>query len=66
MSKLLYLGEVAGATSGITDAQIESIKNSLQSFGSMLLDNFVKLIPALAVIAAIMFVIKLVQRKVHA
>lgn len=67
LSRLIALGEDAlGAASGLTDAQVTSIKNSLQSFGSMLLDNFIKLLPALAVIAAIMFVISLVKKKVHA
>lgn len=65
--RFIALGEDAlGAASGLTDAQVTSIKNSLQSFGSMLLDNFIKLLPALAVIAAIMFVIALVKKKVHA
>lgn len=64
--KALSLGEEAGVASGISDAQVSAIKASLQSFGSMLLDNFVKLLPALAVIAAIMFVINLVKKKVHA
>lgn len=67
LSKFIALGEDAlGSASGLTDAQVTSIKNSLQSFGSMLLDNFIKLLPALAVIAAIMFVIALVKKKVHA
>ena len=67
LSRFIALGEDAlGAASGLTDAQVTSIKNSLQSFGSMLLDNFIKLLPALAVIAAIMFVIALVKKKVHA
>lgn len=64
--RLLMLGEEVGSASGLTDAQVTSIKSSLQSFGSMLLDNFIKLLPALAVIAAIMFVIALVKKKVHA
>lgn len=65
--RFIALGEDAlGSASGLTDAQVTSIKNSLQSFGSMLLDNFIKLLPALAVIAAIMFVIALVKKKVHA
>lgn len=67
LSRFIALGEDAlGSASGLTDAQVTSIKNSLQSFGSMLLDNFIKLLPALAVIAAIMFVIALVKKKVHA
>lgn len=51
---------------GLTSAQATSIASSLQSFGSMLLDNFILLIPSLAVIAAIWFVISLVRRKVKA
>lgn len=66
LSRFIALGEDAVTASGLTDAQVTSIKNSLQSFGSMLLDNFIKLLPALAVIAAIMFVIALVKKKVHA
>lgn len=54
------------AATGMSSAQATSIANSLQSFGSMLLDNFISLIPSLAVIAAIMFVITLVRRKVKA
>lgn len=66
LSRFIAMGEDAVAASGLSDAQVTSIKNSLQSFGSMLLDNFIKLLPALAVIAAIMFVIALVKKKVHA
>lgn len=66
LSRFIAMGEDAVTASGLTDAQVTSIKNSLQSFGSMLLDNFIKLLPALAVIAAIMFVIALVKKKVHA
>ena len=58
--------DVVAAAGGLTDAQVTSLTNSLQSFGGTLLDNFIKLVPALAVIAAIMFVITLVRRKVHA
>lgn len=66
LNSLIALGEDATLAQGLTDAQVTSIKNSLQSFGGMLLDNFIKLLPALAVIAAIMFVINLVRKKVHA
>ena len=66
LNSLIALGEDATLAQGLTDAQVTSIKNSLQSFGTMLLDNFIKLLPALAVIAAIMFVIHLVRKKVHA
>ena len=67
MGKLFLLGEVAGSVaSGLTDAQAAELGNSLQSFGGMLLDNFIKLLPALAVFAAIWFVIKTVKKKVRA
>lgn len=60
----MLMAEVA--STGLTDAQATAIGTSLQSFGGMLLDNFIKLLPAVAVIAAIMFVIGIVRRKVHA
>lgn len=63
---MLFLAEVADAATGLTDAQASSLANSLQSFGGMLLDNFIKLLPALAVLAAIMFVIGIVRRKMRA
>ena len=66
MGKLFLLGEVAGGTFGLTDSQVTALSNSLQSFGSMLLDNFIKLVPALAVIAAIWFIINLIRNKVGA
>lgn len=62
----LFLAEVSTTATGLTDAQATSLANSLQSFGSMLLDNFIKLLPAICVIAAIMFVIAIVRKKVHA
>ena len=55
-----------GTVSGMTDAQVTSLTTSLQSFGTVLLDNFIKLVPALAVLAAIGFVIALVRKKVKA
>lgn len=66
MGKLFLLAEVAGSASGLTDAQATELGNSLQSFGGMLLDNFIKLLPALAVFAAIWFVIRIVRKKVRA
>lgn len=62
----LFLAEVSATATGLTDAQATSLANSLQSFGGMLLDNFIKLLPAICVIAAIMFVIGIVRSKVHA
>ncbi len=61
----IFLAEV-GAATGLTDAQATALANSLQSFGGMLLDNFIKLLPAICVIAAIMFVIGIVRKKVRA
>lgn len=63
---LVKLFETAGTATGLTDAQATSIANSLQSFGGMLLDNFIKLLPSLAIIAAIGFVIAIIRRKVKA
>lgn len=63
---LVKLFETGAAATGLTDAQATSLANSLQSFGGMLLDNFIKLLPAICVIAAIMFVIGIVRRKVKA
>lgn len=51
-------------TGGMSDAQAASLTTSLQTFGNTLLDNFIKLLPAMAVLAAIMFVIRLVRKKV--
>lgn len=55
--------EGAETVTGISDAQATSIKNSLQSLGTAILDNFVKLLPAFAGIAAIMFVVALIRKK---
>lgn len=51
-------------TGGMSEAQATALTSSLQTFGNTLLDNFVKLLPAMAVLAAIMFVIRLVRKKV--
>lgn len=64
MNLLTEAGSIAA--SGLTDSQASSLANSLQSFGGMLLDNFIKLLPAICVIAAIMFVISIVRKKVKA
>ena len=42
-----------------------SITNALSSFGESILSNYVVILPALAVIAAIFFVIGLIQSKVN-
>lgn len=52
------------ATGGMSDTQATALTSSLQTFGNTILDNFIKLLPAIAVLAAIMFVIRLVKRKV--
>lgn len=62
---MLFLAEVAGTATGITDAQATALAGSLQSFGGLVLDNFIKLLPALAVLAAIMFIIGIVRRKMR-
>lgn len=57
----------AGVTAvGMTDTQATALTNSLQSYGGMLLDNFIKLLPALCVLAAIGFVIGIVRKKARA
>ncbi len=56
--------EGATTTGGMSAEQATSLTNSLQTFGNTLLDNFIKLLPAMAVLAAIMFVIRLVRKKV--
>ncbi len=65
LKNLFLIGEVAGSSTGLTDSQATALANSLQSFGGMLLDNFIKLLPAICVIAAIMFVIGIVRKKTH-
>lgn len=55
-----------GAAAGMTDTQATALQNSLQSYGGMLLDNFIKLLPALCVLAAIAFVIAIVRKKAKA
>lgn len=67
LPEIMVLGEVVGSTaSGITAEQASKLGESLQSFGSMLLDNFITLLPPLAVFAAIWFVIRIVKKKVRA
>lgn len=51
-------------TGGMSDAQASALTTSLQTFGNTILDNFIKLLPAIAVLAAIMFIIRLVKKKV--
>lgn len=66
LPKLMVLGAETVTASGLTDAQASSLAASLQDFGGMLLDNFIKLLPSLAVFAAIWFVIRIVKKKVRA
>lgn len=61
-SAYVRLSEVT--TGGMSEAQASALTTSLQTFGNTLLDNFIKLLPAIAVLAAIMFVIRLVRKKV--
>ena len=53
-------------TVGMTSAQVTAITTALTNFGSTLLDYFVQLLPAVATIAAILFVINIIRRKVKA
>lgn len=54
------------AIKGMSSDQATKLSGSLQKFGSTLLDNFIDLVPALAVLAAIGFVISIVRNKVRA
>lgn len=51
---------------GMTEAQAGKINTALTGFGGTLLDNIIDLVPSLAALAAIMFVISIVRYKVHA
>lgn len=51
---------------GMTESQAGKINTALTGFGGTLLDNIIDLIPSLAALAAIMFVISIVRHKVHA
>ncbi len=59
-----YVMLEGAVTGGMSDAQATALTTSLQTFGNTILDNFIKLLPAIAVLAAIMFVIRLVKKKV--
>ena len=50
----------------MSETQVTAITTALTNFGNTLLDYFVQLLPAVATIAAIMFVIYLIRRKVRA
>lgn len=51
---------------GMTATQVTNITSALTNFGSTLLDYFIQLLPAVATIAAILFVINIIRRKVRA
>lgn len=54
-------------TSGsvLTETQKGSIKTALTGFGSTILDTFIDLLPAIALIAAVFFVIGIIRSKVN-
>lgn len=54
-------------TSGsvLTATQKSAIRNSLTSFGNSILDTFIDLLPAMALIAAVFFVIGIIRSKVN-
>ncbi|MCI8498475.1 MAG: hypothetical protein HFG33_03650 [Bacilli bacterium] len=54
------------ASGGMSPEQATKLTASLQTFGTTLLDNFIDLVPPLAVLAAVGFVIALVRKKVKA
>ncbi len=53
-------------SAAMSSTQVTAITTALTNFGNTLLDYFVQLLPAVATIAAIMFVIYLIRRKVRA
>lgn len=55
------------STSGsvLTATQKSAIRNSLTSFGNSILDTFIDLLPAMALIAAVFFVIGIIRSKVN-
>lgn len=55
----------ASGSSVLTDTQKSSIKTSLTSFGNSILDTFIDLLPAMALIAAVFFVIGIIRSKVN-
>lgn len=50
----------------MSETQVTAITSALTDFGNTLLDYFVQLLPAIATIAAIMFVIYIIKNKVRA
>lgn len=55
----------ASGSSVLTATQKTSIKTSLTSFGNSILDTFIDLLPAMALIAAVFFVIGIIRSKVN-
>lgn len=57
----------SNTTSGsvLTETQKGAIKTSLTSFGNSILDTFIDLLPAMALIAAVFFVIGIIRSKVN-
>ena len=58
--------EPTTTVAAMSSEQVTAITTALTNFGNTLLDYFVQLLPAVATIAAIMFVIYLIRRKVRA
>ena len=59
------LGQMLAYTASIDSDTISQITTSLTNFGTTLLGYFVDLLPALAGISAIFFVIGLIRSKVY-
>lgn len=49
----------------ISSTMVTNITNALTQFGQAILENYVLILPAIAVLAAIFFVIGLIQSKVN-
>lgn len=60
------MGSTTTPIKGMTEAQATEINTALTGFGGTLLDNIIDLVPSLAALAAIMFVISIVRNKVRA
>ena len=49
----------------LESTMVTSISSALSDFGTAILSNYVQILPAIAVLAAIFFVIGLIQSKVN-
>lgn len=49
----------------LSSGQVTQITTALTTFGNMLLDAFIQVLPAIAVIAAIFYVIAIIRSKVN-